>query len=114
MSRVWRILAILTLILSPLTLEADSEKILSYFMCKNAEIVRTIRVIETSSKGCQTLYTKAGEDRVVGWGQSLYSCNKIRDNIKGNLEEYDWQCKDVSQGAQVSYFEDTRVPADSE
>lgn len=46
-----------------------------YVMCKNQKIVRTLRIIEEpENKGCQTMYTKAGIDRVVGVANSINGC----------------------------------------
>lgn len=73
----------------------------SYVLCKNKKVVRTIRIQEIQD-GCVTTYTKAGVDKVVGQGQHLTSCQSFLDNIKGNLEEAAWKCRDISS-AQLSF-----------
>lgn len=66
-----------------------------FFLCKNQKNVRTIRVEKSTSADsqCIAFYTKAGVDREVGRAQSIMSCLKIIDNIKGNLEKANWKCK---------------------
>ena len=64
-------------------------------MCRSQKTVRTIRVTD-GPDGCQTVYTKAGVDRVVGNAKSKQSCVQVMKNIRGNLEGAAWRCKDVS------------------
>ncbi len=66
-----------------------------YILCKNKSIVRTIR-IETDGEGCKAKYTKAGVDRVIGYGSSAGACNRFVDNVKSNLEEASWVCRSLS------------------
>jgi len=66
-----------------------------YVMCRSQKVVRTIRIV-SSDEGCQTVYTKAGVDRVVGNAKSRNSCEDVMKNIRGNLEGASWKCKDVS------------------
>ena len=66
-----------------------------YVLCKNKKIVRTIR-IEKQGSECNVIYTKAGQDRDVGGGKNFGSCEKIVENIKGNLQKAGWDCKDIA------------------
>lgn len=68
---------------------------LSYVMCKSQKTVRTIRVT-SSNEVCQTVYTKAGVDRIVSSGKSRQSCIGVMKNIRDNLEDAAWRCKDIS------------------
>ncbi len=75
-------------------------KTLDYVMCKNRDIVRTIRIEwSEDQEKCLTKYTKAGVDRVVGTGVNTESCKAFLDNVKGNLEEASWRCRDISSNA---------------
>ncbi|PIS11968.1 MAG: hypothetical protein COT73_01110 [Bdellovibrio sp. CG10_big_fil_rev_8_21_14_0_10_47_8] len=68
----------------------------NYLICKNKDVVRTVRVLKKDEGGCKTMYTKEGVDKVVS--ESTYSagCWKILGNIKINLEKASWKCKDIS------------------
>ncbi len=66
-----------------------------YVMCRSQKVVRTIRVV-ADEEGCQTVYTKAGIDRIVGNAKSRNSCVDVMKNIRGNLEGASWKCKDIS------------------
>ena len=74
-----------------------------YVLCRHSKMIRTIRVKQSGEKGlCETLYTKSGVDRKVGYGIHLTSCRQIVDNIRRNLEVADWQCKDITAKASIS------------
>ena len=77
-----------------------------YVMCKNQKVVRTLRVVKKEENGntCETLYTKAGVDRVVGRSKTLLGCDDFLNNVKGNLEKAAWKCKDISK-AQIHMSE---------
>lgn len=78
--------------------EAAVEKIIEpqkYVLCKNKSIVRTIRV-ESDGEGCKAKYTKAGVDRVIGYGSSPGACNRFVDNVKTNLEGAAWSCRSLA------------------
>lgn len=78
------------------------ENLLSYVICKNKGIVRTIRVewIE-AEKVCVTTYTKNGTDQNVGRAQNKSSCGMFLENIRTNLIKAGWECKDVSKKADL-------------
>ena len=67
----------------------------TYVICKNKDVVRTIRV-ERFSQACKTTYTKNGEDKIVGKSKTEDVCIEVLANIKKNLEESNWKCKDIS------------------
>lgn len=64
----------------------------NFVLCRNQKTVRTIRVEKEDQKECVAFYTKAGVDREVGRAQNLLSCQKIVENIRGNLEKAAWKC----------------------
>lgn len=94
--RINQILILAILIGAFTQAEALSEEKSALVLCKNNQVVRTIRV-NSSDDGCRTVYTKAGVDRVVGSGQNTSSCVQFLNNIKGNLEEAAWSCREVSK-----------------
>lgn len=67
----------------------------SYWICKNQKQVRTIRV-HVKDGVCSTYYSKNGEEKVVGSGRNVGSCENFLANIKGNLEKSNWTCRDIS------------------
>ena len=79
------------------SLSTDTEK-QTYVMCRSNKIVRTIRVErDEKENSCITFYTKAGIDREVGRALKSSSCERIVDNIKGNLESAHWKCREVNR-----------------
>ena len=78
--------------------ETSYEKFEDYVLCKNAKHVRTLRINREAENGhCKTLYTKAGVDRVVGQGQSIYTCQHFLKNVRTNLEKAQWKCEEINQ-----------------
>lgn len=67
----------------------------SYWICKNQKQVRTIRV-EIRDGTCHTYYSKMGEEKSVGSGRNVESCENFLNNIKTNLEKSSWACRDIS------------------
>lgn len=72
----------------------------TYVMCKNKDVVRTIRIVKTGTS-CKVVYTKDGVDSIVGKSSTEDVCREVFDKIKINLEKADWKCKDITQ-ARVS------------
>lgn len=85
--------------LSPSLSQANDGKF-KYVMCNNKSIVRTIRVEwDKDQSSCETTYTKAGIDKVIGNGKFYDSCVKFLSNVQGNLEKAGWSCKDISNSS---------------
>jgi len=78
----------------------------NYIMCRNNKTVRTIRVEKDDSKECVAVYTKAGIDKEVGRGQNMFSCVKIVENIRENLDKAGWKCKDLTNVSITAISED--------
>ena len=68
----------------------------AYYLCKNKKDVRTIRVHVESGGICATLYSKQGEEKLVGSGKNQESCINWLNNIRTNLEKSNWTCRDIS------------------
>ena len=88
----------LTLLPSAFATEGQGEKLL---LCKLNRTVRTLRVEIDDGSLCKTIYTKQGVDDEIGSGQHKQSCFNIVGNVRKNLEEGGWKCREV-QRAQSS------------
>lgn len=77
---------------------------ITYLICKNKKMVRTLRVLKKNNGGCAATYTKEGVDQVVGNSWAVERCTRIINGIKETLEKAEWKCKDISE-ARVSSFE---------
>ena len=68
-----------------------------YVICKNAGIVRSIRVDKMLNEKftCVVNYTKAGTDERVGSGQSVLGCVSILNKVRENLESHWWSCREA-------------------
>jgi hypothetical protein len=75
-----------------------------YVMCKNGEVVRTVR-IEKNKGICQTTYTKEGVGTTVGKSAAQSVCRKVLGRIRENLEKANWKCKDITQSRVSSSIE---------
>lgn len=83
----------------------SSGKDTTYLICKNNNVVRTVRVHKKANGGCETTYTKDGVDQSVGASWTVSRCSKVLGNIRTNLEKANWKCKDISE-ARVSSSEE--------
>lgn len=102
MSQMKHLLIIILLFPFTTFAEEKSDNLLSYVICKNKGIVRTIRVErDEATQACVTMYTKDGKDQEVGRAQNKNSCSSVSENIRGNLVKAGWDCKDVSQKADL-------------
>ena len=81
----------------------DELKKITYVICKNKSVVRTVRVNKEKSGACKTTYSKEGVESVVAESQWPQNCSKVLVKIRANLEKADWKCKDISE-ARVSSF----------
>lgn len=66
-----------------------------YWMCKVSSMVRTLKV-EMKGGSCKTTYTKDGVDKDSGQSREIAHCYAVFKNIKKNLEDNMWTCKDIS------------------
>ena len=91
--------AFLALVLFFATLIGHAEEAETVVLCKFDKTVRTLRIHKASDK-CETVYTKQGVDQVIGSGQNPDSCRDILANVRKNLEEAKWSCREI-QNSQV-------------
>ncbi|MCB0392084.1 MAG: hypothetical protein KDD58_12385 [Bdellovibrionales bacterium] len=72
-----------------------SEKLYEFYLCSNKKVVRSLRIELLEDSSCQTTYSKAGIDKVIGSGMHIESCQKFLNNVKGNLEAVGWECRKI-------------------
>lgn len=75
----------------------------AYWMCKQKNNVRTIRIQIDNQGICSTIYSKEGSEKLIGSGKSHVSCTNFLANVKTNLEKSNWVCRDIG---------DTKITAD--
>lgn len=69
----------------------------SLVLCKHNKTVRTLRVEIGEDKQCRAIYTKQGVDETIGSGQYTASCVEYISNVRKNLEEAKWNCREVKE-----------------
>lgn len=74
----------------------------SYFLCRRAMDVRTLRIQVLQDGSCIGWYTKEGLDQKVALSKDTPFCNEIIKKIRETLIGAGWKCKDIS-GARISY-----------
>ncbi|MEK7357212.1 MAG: hypothetical protein AAB250_12235 [Bdellovibrionota bacterium] len=107
MSRVFIALAVLGL--SSVSFAQSDQKATAFVLCKNKKDVRTIRVNSDSKKeNCTTTYSKGGVDEVVGMNRNVQACRSILDSVRSNLENSNYNCRDVSSATTTTSPEVSR------
>lgn len=69
----------------------------SLVLCRNQKNVRTLRVEMGEDQKCRAIYTKQGVDETIGSGQFTGSCEEYISNVRKNLEEAKWNCREVKE-----------------
>ncbi len=67
-----------------------------YYLCRFNNEVRSLRLNQNNEGTCYIDYTKAGIDERVGESKSIDICSSVIKNIKSNLENASWKCKNIS------------------
>lgn len=73
-------------------------------LCKHNKSVRTLRIEMGDDKKCRAIYTKQGVDETIGSGQDPNSCAEIVSNVRKNLEEGNWVCREVKEARVSTVF----------
>lgn len=69
----------------------------TYLMCQNGANVRTIRFLPNEAGGCKTGYTKeGGTEQIVAESWNKSRCFSVMNNIRENLINANWKCRDIS------------------
>lgn len=76
----------------------------SFVLCKNNKSVRTLRVEIGDDSKCRAIYTKQGVDEMIGAAQYTNSCVEIISNVRKNLEEGKWICREVKEARVSTVF----------
>jgi hypothetical protein len=66
-------------------------------LCKNNKTVRTLRVEVIEDQKCRAIYTKQGVDEVIGSSQTMVACAEFVSNVRKNLEDAKWNCREVKE-----------------
>lgn len=69
----------------------------SLVLCKHNKTVRTLRMEMGQDQKCKAIYTKQGVDETIGSAQNPNSCVEILANVRKNLEEAKWNCREVKE-----------------
>lgn len=69
----------------------------SLVLCRNQKNVRTLRVEMDADQKCRAIYTKQGVDETIGSSQQTNSCEEYITNVRKNLEEAKWNCREVKE-----------------
>lgn len=79
------------------SLSSESSKEVTYLMCQNGANVRTIRFLPSKTGGCKTAYTKeGGTEQIVAESWNNSRCFSVMNNIRENLTNANWKCRDIS------------------
>ncbi|AHI05150.1 hypothetical protein BDW_03210 [Bdellovibrio bacteriovorus W] len=73
----------------------------SMILCRLNKTVRTLRVEMGEDTRCRAVYTKQGVDETIGSGLNPNSCVEFVSNVRRNLENANWNCREVKE-ARVS------------
>lgn len=72
----------------------DDQRDVTY-ICQRAKDVRWIRSFKVEGNRCRSLYSKEGFVQTVSSAQNFTSCKTVIDNIKANIEEGGFKCKEA-------------------
>lgn len=78
----------------------------SLVLCRNQKNVRTLRVEMGEDQKCRAIYTKQGVDETIGSGQITGSCEEYISNVRKNLEEAKWNCREVKEARTSTVIRD--------
>lgn len=74
--------------------EAETEDEV-FIVCSRDKDIRWIRTFKTDSgTRCKSMYSKEGFAQTVSSGQNYMSCKSVLENIKKNIEEGGFKCKE--------------------
>ncbi len=79
----------------------------SLVLCKHNKTVRTLRVEMGNDQKCRAIYTKQGVDETIGSGLNPNSCVEFVANVRKNLEEAKWNCREVKEARTSTIIPDS-------
>lgn len=65
------------------------------YICQRSKDIRWIRSFKVEGNRCRSLYSKEGFVQTVSSAQNFASCKTVIDNIKANIEEGGFKCKEA-------------------
>lgn len=65
------------------------------YICQKAKDIRWIRSFKVEGNRCRSLYSKEGYVQTVSSAQNFASCKSVIDNIRANIEEGGFKCKEA-------------------
>jgi hypothetical protein len=78
----------------------DQEPEITY-VCQKQNDVRWVRSYLVDGNRCRSLYSKEGFVQTVGSAQNFRSCKTVTENIKANLEEGGFKCKEARLNSMI-------------
>lgn len=95
---IFFIASILSFYVEVVRASVSEKEVASVALCRNSNVVRTLRVqVDKEGNACETVYTKAGQDRVIGQGRFTRTCSGFKENVKDNLEKAGWRCQEINR-----------------
>lgn len=76
------------------TTSADQKTDVTY-ICQRQKDMRWIRSYMVDRNRCRSLYSKEGFVQTVSSAQNFNTCKVVIDNIKANIEEGGFKCKEA-------------------
>lgn len=73
----------------------DDQKTDVTYICQRNKDIRWIRSYKVEGNRCKSLYSKEGFVQTVSSAQNFSSCKTVIDNIKANIEEGGFKCKEA-------------------
>lgn len=80
---------------SPTNSATSDQKTDVTYICQRLKDVRWIRSYVVEGNRCRSLYSKEGFVQTVSSAQNFNSCKVVIDNIKANIEEGGFKCKEA-------------------
>ena len=76
---------------------SNQEKKASQFVvCRLQKEVRSLRLLRVPS-GCELIYSKAGKDEKIAYGQNILGCQQILEQVQKKLENGNFQCRKINE-----------------
>lgn len=73
---------------------SHADQVIKLMVCKKEKEVRTLRVQVRTDKKCETIYTKLGQDKIVGSGLNHKSCHKFLEDIQLTIQKAGFVCRE--------------------
>ena len=89
------IFILIQLAILPFGFSQDDEKTDVTYICQRSKDIRWIRSYKVEGNRCKSLYSKDGYVQTVSSAQNFASCKTVIDNIKANIEEGGFKCKEA-------------------